>query len=79
MSCKDCVAPPPRERSAECDILIAKTIASGALMFLLYIAVTCPCRPALYSCHLSSVYAALFTVLLVIVYYNGARVRTWKS
>ena len=45
---------------------------SALLGYLLYIAITCPCG-VLYSCHLTQMYLALFGVVVVLFYYNGAR------
>ena len=75
--CKQCQAPTSKHENL--GILASKTIAASALVYLLYIAVTCPCKPALYSCHLSSVYMALAVVVAVIIYYNGLRFKTWNG
>lgn len=55
------------------DILIAKIIAGTALTYLLYISITCPCRPSLYSCHLTSIHVALIVFWLTVFYFNGLR------
>jgi hypothetical protein len=52
--------------------LLGKVIMSALLLYLLYIAITCPCG-VLYSCHLTQIYLALLGVLVVLFYFNGPR------
>ncbi len=58
----------------ENQVIIAKGISAGILIYLFYIMVTCPCRPELYKCHLTNIYLSLLALLLVVVYFNGLRV-----
>ena len=52
--------------------IIGKTILSLILLYMLYIAITCPCK-TLYSCHLTQLYGGLLAVVVVLVYFNGCR------
>ena len=51
---------------------LGKVVMSLLLLYLLYIAVTCPCN-ILYSCHLTNIYLSLLAVVVVLVYFNGVR------
>jgi len=51
---------------------------AGVLSSMLYVAVTCPCKPELYSCHLSEMYAGVAVLVLVLVYFNGLRVDSYN-
>ena len=69
----------PTTGSEATGIFAAKSVAASALLYLLYIVITCPCKPALYSCHLTSVYTAIAVLVAVVAYYNGTRVATWNG
>ena len=56
------------------DMLPLQGLAAVAAAYVLYICATCPCRPNLYSCHLTQLYAALGVILAIIVYYNGFQI-----
>lgn len=60
------------------EITLGKAIFGGAAAYLLYVGVTCPCKPALYSCHLTQLYIAVAVLLAVIVYFNGCRLKSWN-
>ena len=51
-------------------IALSKFITAIACLYLLYIAVTCPCDP-LYKCHLSEMYMAVAVVVANLVFWNG--------
>lgn len=51
---------------------LGKVVMSLLLLYLLYIAVYCPCS-TLYSCHLTNIYLSLLAVVVVLVYFNGPR------
>jgi hypothetical protein len=59
-------------------ILVAKSVVAVALVYALYIGVTCPCKPELYSCHLSEMYLALAVVVAVMVFFNGSHLRSYN-
>ena len=59
------------------DIVVGKVVASAAAAYLLYVGITCPCEPNLYSCHVTNLYVALLLYVAVIVYFNGARVTNY--
>lgn len=62
---------------SETEINLSKVLFGGAAAYLLYVGLTCPCRPALYSCHLTQLYLAIAVLAIVLVYYNGCRVKSW--
>ena len=53
-------------------------VVAVALVYALYIGVTCPCKPELYSCHLSEMYLALAVVVAVMVFFNGSNLRSYN-
>lgn len=57
----------------EAEVIVGKVFSVAALIYLFYIMVTCPCRPQLYKCHLTSIYVSLAILVLVIIYFNGLR------
>ena len=59
--------------NSDTKVLIGKGISAAALAYVLYIAVTCPCKPELYKCHLTQIYIALSIFLAVVIYFNGFR------
>lgn len=67
-------------KQAEADersISAYKIIMFIALQYLAYIAVTCPCRPELYKCHITQMYAAIALVIAIIVRFNGTRLMNY--
>ena len=64
--------------SNECSILVAKTILGLTLLSMLYVAVTCPCKPQLYSCHLGEMYIGVGVIISVLFYFNGFRVKSYN-
>jgi hypothetical protein len=52
---------------------IGRIVASLLAAYLLYIAITCPCKQ-IYSCHLSQLYLTLLGFVAVLIYFNGLRV-----
>lgn len=65
---------PAEDSSDERAITVYKIIAFIALQYLAFIAVTCPCRPELYRCHITQMYVALAVVIAIVVRFNGMRV-----
>ena len=61
----------------ERSITAYKIIMFLALQYLAYIAVTCPCRPELYKCHITQMYAALALVIAIIVRFNGTHLTNY--
>jgi len=61
-----------KKESHEKKVTIFKHINFILFTYLAYISVTCPCRPALYSCHLTQVYSALIVAIAIIIYFNKA-------
>ncbi len=62
----------------EVATLSGKSVVAVALVYALYIGVTCPCKPELYSCHLSEMYLALAVVVAVMVFFNGSHLRSYN-
>ena len=54
------------------QILLGKVTLSIVLLYMLYIAVTCPCKPYL-DCHITQMYVAWLVVALIFIYFNGFR------
>jgi hypothetical protein len=77
-ACTNCASGDAGSGPADARILLAKTIVAVALGYALYVGITCPCKPELYSCHLSEMYLALAVVVVVIVYFNGTHVRSYN-
>lgn len=57
------------------SIALSKFITALASLYLLYIAITCPCDP-LYKCHLGEMYLALGIVVANLVFWNGLHLRS---
>lgn len=76
--CTNCAGGSVEGNSAGAEIFVAKSIVAAALAYSLYVGITCPCKPELYSCHLSEMYAALAVVVVVMVYFNGLRLRSYN-
>jgi hypothetical protein len=55
---------------------LGKLLAGAFAAYLLYIAITCPCKQ-LYSCHLSQLYLTLVGFVAVLIYFNGLRVMSY--
>lgn len=80
MTCTSCPGSGGGSGSDSCPewmVFSTKTLSVVALLYLLYVSITCPCRPAVGSCHLTSQYVALAVVVGVLVFYNGSRVKSW--
>jgi len=60
-------------------IMIGKSLVAASSLYLLYIGVTCPCAPELYSCHLMEVYIAVAVIIAVFIYFNGLRVMSYNK
>lgn len=61
----------------DCGRLVSRLVVVGAAGTLAYIGATCPCKPNLYSCHLSHMYVSLLVVLAVLIWHNGSRVQSY--
>ena len=65
--------------SVETNILMGKGVVAAASLYLLYIGVTCPCAPELYSCHLTQLYLAVIIIVAVMIYFNGLRFQSYTK
>lgn len=63
--------------SYKAEIVTGRIIASAAAAYILFIAISCPCEPNLYSCHLGYLYLALLIFVVVLIYFNGPRVANY--
>lgn len=82
MSCTSCTSAAPAAPKAVDDfkvgqILAGKLVMSTILLYMLYIAITCPCKP-LYDCHIRELYISVGLVVAVLVYFNGLRLTPLK-
>lgn len=59
-------------------IAVGKAVAVGALLYLLYVTVKCPCTPQLFKCHLSNIYGAIAIYLAIVWYFNGFRMKSYR-
>jgi hypothetical protein len=65
------------EESHEQRVQAAKVINTSLLVYVAWIMWYCPCRPEVFKCHLTQIYGALAIVVLVIVSFNGYRIRSY--
>lgn len=77
--CSDCTGQDSNSAGGGAKITIAKGVVAAASLYVLYIGVTCPCKPQLYSCHLSELYVALAVIVAVLFYFNGLRVLSYNK
>lgn len=77
MTCSECHKKRSVASDVDATILYGKVALSSILLYMLYVAVTCPCKPALYSCHLTEMYVATAGIVGVLVYFNGTKVMSY--
>ncbi len=61
---------------AEPKIIVGKSIVVISAAVIACIGATCPCRPELYKCHLTSMMVSIGSIVAVLVYFNGMRIRS---
>jgi len=65
------------KRVNEQQIVVGKTLSGLLLGYLAYTMIFCPCKPYLYSCHLSNIYGTFVALVLVVVFFNGAHIQSY--